>query len=108
MSTESNKALVRRYLEEALEAVKGGNMSATDEFLTEGAAFYDPGRPPSVGWEAQKQRSAAVLSAFPDVRFVIEDMVAEGDKVAVQCCNSWARFPHLVNRHCNTPRNYAG
>ena len=84
MSTEQNKIIIRRYLEDALEAVRGGNLAATDEYLAEGATFYDPGRPPSIGREAQKQRSAALLNSFPDVRFVIEDMIAEGDRVAAR------------------------
>ena len=84
MSTEQNKTIVRRYLQDALVAVRGGNLSATDEFLTDDATFYDPGRPPSVGREAQKQRSVGLLAGFPDVRFEIEDMIAEGDKVVAR------------------------
>ncbi len=49
MSAEVNKALVRRYLEDALAEVRGGNLDATNEFLTGDATFYDLGQPPSVG-----------------------------------------------------------
>jgi steroid delta-isomerase-like uncharacterized protein len=59
-------------------------LAATDHFLTSDAAFYDPGQPPSVGTEAQKQRSAMLLGAFPNARFAIENMVAEGERVAVR------------------------
>ncbi len=79
-----NKALVRRYLEDALAEARSGNLAATDESLTSDAAFYDPGRPPSVGTETQRQRSVMLLGAFPDARFGIEDIVAEGDKAAVR------------------------
>jgi steroid delta-isomerase-like uncharacterized protein len=52
--------------------------------VAESAKRHDPGQLPSIGPEAQKQRSAMLLSAFPDVQFTIEDMVAEGDNVAVR------------------------
>jgi steroid delta-isomerase-like uncharacterized protein len=84
MSTEENKTIIQRYLTDALEAVKRGNVNATDEFLAEDATFYDPGRPPSIGREAQKQRGVGLLAGFPDVRFVIEDLIAEGDKVVAR------------------------
>lgn len=57
-SAEENKATVRRYVEDAVAEVRSGNLAATDEILTSEATFYDPGQPPSVGTEAQKQRSA--------------------------------------------------
>jgi steroid delta-isomerase-like uncharacterized protein len=79
---EDNKAIIRRYLQDALEQVRTGNRATTDEFLTSDA--HDPGKPASIGREAQRERSATLLSAFPDVRFTIEDMVAEGDKVAAR------------------------
>jgi predicted ester cyclase len=82
MFSEENKAIIRRYLQDALAQIRSGNPHATDEFLTSDAAFHDPGQPPSIGREAQRQRSDMLLSAFPDVQFTIEDMVAEGDKVA--------------------------
>jgi steroid delta-isomerase-like uncharacterized protein len=84
MSTQENKAIVHRYLEDALAQIRDGKLDATDEFLTGDAAFHDPGQPASVGREAQRQRSAMLLGAFPDVRFAIEDLVAEADKVAVR------------------------
>jgi predicted ester cyclase len=80
-SAEENKATVRRYVEDALAEVRSGNLAATDEILTSDAAFYDPGQSPSVGTEAQKQRSAMLLGAFPNARFAIENMVPEGERV---------------------------
>ena len=84
MATEENKAIVRSYLVDALAEIRRGNLAATDEFLTGDAAFYDPGQPPSVGTEAQRERSAMLLGAFPDAEFATEDMIAEGDKVAAR------------------------
>jgi steroid delta-isomerase-like uncharacterized protein len=84
MDPTGNKALIRRYLETALAAVRGGDLSATDDYLAEDAVFYDPGRPPSTGREAQRVRSAALVQAFPDVAFEVLDLVAEEDKVATR------------------------
>ncbi len=66
-SAEENKATVRRYVEDAVAEVRSGNLAATDEILTSDATFYDPGQPPSVGTEAQKQRSAC--SSAPSQTF---------------------------------------
>lgn len=84
MSTESNKELVRHYLIDALAAVRSGDLNATDQFLTEDAAFHDPGRPPSIGREAQKERSRNLLATLPDVHFEIHDLVAMDDNVAAR------------------------
>ena len=79
MSTEENKAIVRRYLQEGPR-----NPDIAAESLASDAVYYDSGAPPSVGLEGQKQRTNALLGAFPNVSFTIEDMVAEADKVAVR------------------------
>jgi steroid delta-isomerase-like uncharacterized protein len=79
MDTERNKAVVRRYL---TEGPKDEALALAS--LTEDAVYYDPGAPPSVGHEGQKRRTAALLTAFPDPRFELDDLVAEGDSVAVR------------------------
>jgi steroid delta-isomerase-like uncharacterized protein len=83
-SAEVNKVTIRRYVEDALAEVPSGHLTATDDFLTSDAAFHDPGQAPSVGTGAHKQRSAILFGAFPNVRFAIENMVAEGERVAVR------------------------
>jgi steroid delta-isomerase-like uncharacterized protein len=80
MSTEENKAVVRRFLEECWNA---GKLDVVDEIV---AAEYvnrtEPDQPP--GPEAVKHLISTFRGAFPDVDNVIEDLVAEGDKVAVR------------------------
>lgn len=83
MSTEENKALVRRWF---LEAWNEGNLALADDVI---APDYDPHPAPTDmnfgrGPAGQKQLIAFYRAAFPDVRMEIEDMVAEGDRVVVR------------------------
>ena len=81
MSTEDNKALVRRLYEEVFNR---GNLSTVDELLA--ADYIDhtalPGTSP--GPEGLKQFISMFRAAFPDLHFTIEDMIAEGDTVVVR------------------------
>ena len=81
MSTEQNKALVRR-LEEVFNR---GNMSMVDELFAPDFVEHEelpPGIPP--GREAVKQLTTMFRSAFPDFKATIDDIVAEGDKVVIR------------------------
>ena len=85
MSTEENKALVRRYIE---EAVNNGNLAILDAVLS--PDIHNPLAPPAAGAagsgiERYKQSVAATRAAFPDVAVTFDYMVAEGDLVAYQC-----------------------
>jgi steroid delta-isomerase-like uncharacterized protein len=46
-------------------------------------SFNLPGMP-AVDWNGHKQLLAALFNAFPDFRHKLEDVVAEGNKVAVR------------------------
>jgi len=76
--SERNKALVCRYVN---ECIAKNDISRMDEFL---AADYVLHMPPSgdLDLQAYKQFQPTVLAGFPDGHWRIEDMVAEGDKVA--------------------------
>ena len=79
MSTEQNKALTRRWLEE----VWGEGSSATvDELAADDFVWH--WAPPGVATdrEGYKQFLRMDFEAFADVSCVAEDIVAEGDKVA--------------------------
>ena len=78
MSTEENKAVVRRWIE---EHVNKGNQAVTDEVIAADCVWHNnpPGQPP--GREGAKQQVAGFRAAFPDVHVTIEDVVVEGDKV---------------------------
>ena len=82
MSTEDNKTLVRRFYEEGVH-----NTALFDELLAPTYVLHFPGSPPITGIEPAKQLMAAYTSAFPDLQLTTEDMVAEGNKVAIR--NTW-------------------
>ena len=77
MSAEENKALVRRFF----EAQVGGDLQAMKEMMSadfvdhSGLPGQDPGREGYLRLEAEDQAS------FSNIRRIIEDQVADGDKV---------------------------
>jgi len=82
MSTENNKALIRRVNE---EAINGGNLALLDELVGSDYVEHDPNYPQLVrGAEGLKQYFQTFRSAFPDLHFTIEDIIGEGDTVAVR------------------------
>ena len=82
MSTENNKALIRRVNE---EAINQGNLALLDELVGSDYVEYDPNYPQPVrGAEGLKQYFQTFRSAFPDLHFTIEDIIGEGDTVAVR------------------------
>ena len=78
MSTEENKAIVRRIWEEILNK---GNLALVDELVAPNYIGHFPGMEDIKGPEGLKQLFTMYLTAFPDLRLTIDDMVAEGDKV---------------------------
>jgi predicted ester cyclase len=90
VSAEENKALVREFFEEAW--VKR-NPAAVDMSMAAGYVEH-AGFPNSrsAGRDGLKQLIALYHGAFPDLRSTVEDMFAEGDRVAYR----WtARGTHL-------------
>jgi steroid delta-isomerase-like uncharacterized protein len=78
MSNE-NKALVLRWFDEVWNR---GRVDAIDELLAPDAIVHGLGEGDMRGAAAFKPFHAAYREAFPDVRIQIDDLVAEGDRVA--------------------------
>ena len=75
---QENKAVICRYVE---ECIAKNNLSLMDELLAATYVWHEP----SVGdlnLQGYKQFQPSVLAGFPDGHWTIEDMIAEGDKVA--------------------------
>jgi steroid delta-isomerase-like uncharacterized protein len=83
MSTEESKALAQDYFEKLINA---HNLAAVDELFDPNIAFHDSGVPGGIaqGLKAVSLFFATFFAAFPDVHFTIEDLLAEGDKVAAR------------------------
>ena len=91
MSLEENKATARRLVEEGW-----ANPDILDGIIADDIVMHpDEAR----GLEAYKQGYVASLAGFPDYSHALEDIVAEGDKVAVRWMFSgthtgeWAGVP---------------
>jgi steroid delta-isomerase-like uncharacterized protein len=78
---EENKAVIRRYVE---EVQNGKNWDVYDELTAED--FVNHSAPPGVpdDREGQKMYLGSFMAAFPDCRFEIDDMIAEGDQVVTK------------------------
>jgi len=81
MSTEQNKAMVRRIFEEVFNK---GNLSVVDEIMTNDYVYHMGQGMEFKGPDGFKQLATIFRNAFPDLHFTVEDMVAEGDKVATR------------------------
>jgi predicted ester cyclase len=78
MSTEENKTVVQQLL----HVIEQGDVSRLNQIIAPNWVNHDPSLPPMQGYEGAKQLVMLFHSAFPDMHFEIEDMLAEGDKVA--------------------------
>jgi hypothetical protein len=84
-----NKALVRWWWEEVWLK---GNLAAMDEFMAPNYVHHPsvPGLPP--GPEGMKQALTYYRTAFPQLQATLDDILAEGERVALR----WsARDAHL-------------
>jgi steroid delta-isomerase-like uncharacterized protein len=80
--SEENKALVRRQEEELFGR---GSLELADEIYAPDYVGHDPSNPEDVrGLEAAKRAAADYRRAFPDLRVTVEELMAEGDKVAAR------------------------
>ncbi len=78
MSTEENKAVERRIIEEIFNR---RNPELVDELFDTNYVYHGTGGLDSQGREEFKQAITMLFTAFPDFHGTIEDIIAEGDKV---------------------------
>ena len=80
MSTEDNKALIRRAYEEGFNQ---RNLAVLDEVNASDLVSHNASMTIQ-GLEAYKQWLSMYLAAFPDAHFTLEDLIVEGDTVVVR------------------------
>jgi steroid delta-isomerase-like uncharacterized protein len=78
--TEENKARIRRVIEEVYNR---GDLDVVDEMAASDLVIHAASRDIR-GRDGAKQYVAALRTGFPDLRFTVEDQVAEGDMVVTR------------------------
>jgi steroid delta-isomerase-like uncharacterized protein len=82
MSAEEHKAIVRRWMAEAIDRQ---NLAIIDELFAPDHVTHLPGLPEPVrGNEGEKELTRMFHAGFPDGRLAIEELLAEGDMVAAR------------------------
>jgi steroid delta-isomerase-like uncharacterized protein len=80
--SETNEAAVRRFVDEVWNE---GNLSAVDNYLAQTYAHHDSStRDFGRGPEGERRRVTLYRSAFPDLRFTIEDLISDSDAVVIR------------------------
>jgi steroid delta-isomerase-like uncharacterized protein len=97
MSIEENKALVRRWVEEVWNQ---GRLDVLDELYTPDWVGHFPVSGELHGSAAHKQLGERFRQAFPEARYVVADLVAEGDRVVLRYS---ARGTHRGSLHGEAP-----
>ena len=78
--SEENKAIIRR----AFEAWNAGDLDLFDELWAADYVHHDPAEPKVRSLEDYKRYVSYVHKSYPGMGFTLEDMLAEGDKVAAR------------------------
>jgi steroid delta-isomerase-like uncharacterized protein len=82
MLKTNNIKLIKRYFDEVWN---NGRLDVLDEIIASDYINHSPGMPnPIPGPDGLKPIVAAIRKAFPDLKYVIENMVVTEDQVAVQ------------------------
>jgi predicted ester cyclase len=95
-SPEENKALIWRYWQEASTRRLPVVM---EEFLAPDVVSHPPASAsaePIRGLDAFKQFIAAQFGAFPDMAVTVEDLIAEGDRVAARVTTRGTHAGELI------------
>ena len=77
---DTNKAIIGRVV----ELWNTGNMAIADEIYGADFVNHDPNDPEVTNLESYKGFVAAILTGFPDFHVTTNDLIVEGDKVAVR------------------------
>ena len=80
MTSDDTKSIVRQYLEHLYNR---GDAGAADAIIDPDVIFHEPAQAIR-GREALKVRAVTFRTAFPDLRVDLDDVLAEGDRVATR------------------------
>ena len=77
----ANKRLVRRFYK---EVYGDWNMALVDEVVSPQFTSHDWPKGSATGPEGFREFYSAIRTALPDARYVVDDVIAEGDRVVVR------------------------
>ena len=81
MSAEEYKNMVNRYF----DALNNQNLDALDELFVENYVSHEnPPRPDGIGVEQFKKFIASFYSSYPDAHFTVEEILIDGDAIAIR------------------------
>jgi steroid delta-isomerase-like uncharacterized protein len=81
MTIEANKAVMQRFT----EFINTANENLAAELIAPNAVFHVPGAPePMRGPAGYLAVIGMMRSGFPDIHWTLEEMIAEGDRVAAR------------------------
>jgi len=80
-TTESNKAVIGRFIE---EVINQNRMDRADDLVVEDFVELDPFPGQRPGREGLKEVLGMMRTAFPDIHWMVDEMVAEGDTVVTR------------------------
>lgn len=78
---ETNKALVRRIIE---EVVNTGNFSSLDEVVASDYTYFEPTTGAITGREGYRTLVSMYRDAFPDMTLTVDEQIGEGDTVVTR------------------------
>ncbi len=79
MSEQENISIVRKVI----DGFNSHNADATVQYLADNVRSEATGGPDVMNKEQTRMYNKGFIDAFPDMRFDIQDTVAQGDKVAI-------------------------
>lgn len=95
MSTEEKKVIARR----ALEAINDKDFAFVDQLYAPTYTRHDPDSPQVRSREDYRQYLTGLCTTFPDLHFIVDDLIAEGDQVVCRFSvrgthtNPWRGLP---------------
>ena len=104
MSTDTNKAIVRRFIDEIFV---GGRKETVDELLADDFVAHTW---PSTGHPKDDLKAAIdrTSGALENPRFTIEDVLAEGDRVAVRLTTAATQVGEFMGLSASNKRYEIG
>lgn len=81
VSAEKNKQVIQAFID---DVINQGRLSRADNLVLENFVELDPLPGQQQGREGLKEVIAVLRSAFPDIHWVVDEMIAEGEKVCTR------------------------